>query len=125
DINLWIGTSSFERIYEKMLNFLEGKNLYVRDAYAWADEDYRLNLRVINTMAWHNLFCRNMFLRPDRQDIKTFIPNFTIINAPDFVTDPETDGTREKNFVIVNLSRRVILIGGTGYAGEMKKGIFS
>lgn len=125
DINLSIQTSRFEQIHKKMLQFLEGKNLYVRDAYAGADEDYRLNLRVINTMAWHNLFCYNMFLRPDRDDLKTFIPNFTIINAPDFEADPAVDGTRNKNFVIVNLSQRIILIGGTGYAGEMKKGIFS
>lgn len=125
DINLPIQTNSFEQIQKKMLQFLEGKKLYVRDAYAGADEDYRLNLRVINTMAWHNLFCYNMFLRPDAEDLKTFIPNFTIINAPDFEADPEIDGTREKNFVIVNLSQRIILIGGTGYAGEMKKGIFS
>jgi phosphoenolpyruvate carboxykinase (ATP) len=109
----------------KMLKYLEGKELFVRDAYAGADLDYRLNIRVINTLAWHNMFCHNMFLRPKREDLENFAPNFTIINIPEFLADPETDGTRQGNFAILNVSKKVILIGGTGYAGEMKKGIFS
>lgn len=125
DINLPIQTSSFDKVHKRMLKFLEGKNLYVRDAYAGADTEYRLKLRVINTMAWHNLFCYNMFLRPSMEDIKKFSPNFTIIHLPDFEADPKEDGTRQKNFVIINLTKRIILIGGTAYAGEIKKGIFS
>ena len=125
DVNLPIQASSFERIHQKMLKYTEGKNLYVRDAYAGADEEHRLKLRVINTMAWHNLFCHNMFIRPSKEDLRNFRPNFTIIHVPDFEADPEEDGTRQKNFAIINLSKKIILIGGTAYAGEIKKGIFS
>ncbi|NMM48081.1 phosphoenolpyruvate carboxykinase (ATP) [Marinigracilibium pacificum] len=125
DINIPISPENFDRIYNKMIANLEGKNLYVRDAFAGADPRYRLNLRVINTKAWQNLFCNNMFMRPERNELKDFDPNFTIICDPDFKADPSTDGTRQDNFAIINFTKRMILIGGTGYAGEMKKGIFS
>lgn len=125
DINIPFSTEAFDNLHAKMLKYLEGKDLFVRDAYAGADKTYRLNLRVVNTMAWQNLFCYNMFLRPERYKMEKFDPNFTIICAPGFEADPATDGTRQKNFAIVNFTRRMILIGGTAYAGEMKKGIFS
>ena len=125
DINMPISPEKFNGLHQKMVAFLKNKNVYVRDAYAGADPNYRLNLRVINTHAWHNLFCHNLFLRPKTEELENFDPNFTIICAPDFEADPEEDGTREKNFAILNLTKRMILIGGTGYAGEMKKGIFS
>lgn len=125
NINIAMSEDHFDGLHEKMISFLADKKLYVRDAYAGADKTYRLNLRVINTLAWHNMFCHNMFLRPDKYKLESFEPNFTIICAPDFEADPEVDGTRQKNFAVINLSKRVILIGGTAYAGEMKKGIFS
>jgi phosphoenolpyruvate carboxykinase (ATP) len=125
DINIAISPEQFDALHKKMIAFLADKNLYVRDAYAGAHTDYRLNLRVINTQAWHNLFCYNMFLRPAANELSSFEPNFTIINAPEFKADPTTDGTRQDNFAIINFTKRMILIGGTGYAGEMKKGIFS
>lgn len=125
DINIPISTEKFDALYEKMVKFLQGKKIYVRDAYAGADAKYRLDLRVINTQAWHNLFCYNMFLRPEQGELSSFNPNFTIINIPEFEADPEVDGTRQKNFALVNFTKKLILIGGTGYAGEMKKGIFS
>jgi len=125
DINIAISPEKFDGLHRKMVDFLKNKKVYVRDAYAGVDPNYRLNLRVVNTHAWHNLFCHNMFLRPQADELKNFKPNFTIICAPDFEADPEVDGTRQKNFAILNLSKRMILIGGTGYAGEMKKGIFS
>lgn len=125
DINQPIESDHFDRIYQKMVDHLKNKDLFVRDAYAGADKTYRLKLRVINTMAWQNLFCYNMFLRPERYKLEKFDPNFTIICDPDFQADPATDGTRQGNFAIINLTRRMILIGGTAYAGEMKKGIFS
>lgn len=124
DINIPIAEDKFDQILDKMVKNLEGKDLYVRDAYAGADKTYRLNLRVINTKAWHNLFCFNMFLRPNSYKLGKFDPNFTIICDPDFEADPDQDGTRQKNFAIINFTKRMILIGGTGYAGEMKKGIF-
>jgi len=125
NINFPIDPKNFDKIYEKLIAHLDGKKLYVRDAYAGADSRYRLNLRVVNTLAWHNLFCYNMFLRPALEELKGFDPTFTIINAPDFHADPESDGTRQGNFAIVNFTRKMIIIGGTAYAGEMKKGIFS
>jgi len=124
-INIPISPDSFDRLYAKMLGYLADKKVYVRDAYAGADKTHRIKLRVINTVAWHNLFCFNMFIRPERYQLETFVPNFTIINCPGFLADPETDGTRQENFSVIDLTRRIILIGGTGYSGEMKKGIFS
>ena len=108
-----------------MLRYLEGKKLYVRDVYACAKQDYRLNIRVLNTKAWHNLFCHNMFLRPLEEKKSEFEPNFIIINIPEFIADPSIDGTRKGNFVVINFSKKIILIWGTGYATEMKKSIFS
>lgn len=116
---------NFDKLLAKMVKHLEGKTLYVRDAYACAKYDYRLNLRVINTLAWHNLFCDNMFLRPLEDEKTNFEPDFTIINIPEFSAEPALDGTRNSNFAIINFTKKMILIGGTGYAGEMKKGIFS
>ena len=89
DINIPFDPEKFDALYKKILSHIEGKRLYVRDAYAGVDERYRLKLRVVNTEAWHNLFCYNMFLRPERDELKTFEPNFTIINVPDFEVDPQ------------------------------------
>ncbi len=125
DINIPISTEHFDKLFSKMTSFLEGKKIYVRDAYAGAHPDYQIKLRVINTLAWHNLFCNNLFLRPTEEELTHFKPTFTIINIPEFQADPQTDGTRQGNFAIINLTKNIILIGGTGYAGEMKKGIFT
>lgn len=125
DINIGISPEHFDRIYSKMIGYLEDKKVYVRDAYAGADKTHRLKLRVINTMAWHNLFCYNMFITPPDYKLQDFIPNFTIICCPEFEADPDTDGVRQSNFAIINFTRKMILIGGTAYSGEMKKGIFS
>lgn len=125
DINIPFDTDKFEGLLSKMKSFLKERDLFIRDAFAGADPDYRLKIRVINTLAWHNLFCQNMFLRPSEAELENFDHDFTIICAPDFHADPEKDGTKSSNFAILDLTRRIILIGGTGYAGEMKKGIFS
>lgn len=125
DINIPFSPEQFDALHRKMLNYLKDKTIYVRDAYVGAHPDYRLHLRVVNTKAWQNLFCHNMFLRPKREELVHFVPNFTILCIPEFEADPAVDGTRQKNFAILNLSKRMILIGGTGYAGEMKKGVFS
>lgn len=125
DINIPVSPEHFDRLHTKMIGFLEDKEVYVRDAYAGADKTHRLKLRVINTMAWHNLFAYNMFITPPDYKLEDFEPNFTIICCPEFQADPETDGVRQSNFAIVNFTKRMILIGGTGYSGEMKKGIFS
>ncbi len=125
DINIPFDTEKFDNLYEKMISFIDGKELYVRHAFAGADPRYRLKLKIINTLAWQNLFCHHLFLRPSAEELIDFEHDFTIICAPEFEANPEVDGTRQKNFAIINLSKRILLIGGTAYAGEMKKGIFS
>ncbi|MGV3541034.1 MAG: phosphoenolpyruvate carboxykinase (ATP) [Rufibacter sp.] len=125
DVNIAFDPAKFEALYQKMVTHLSSQKLYVRDAYAGAHPEYRLNLRIINTLAWHNLFCHNMFLRPTAEELETITPDFTILCAPEFKADPAIDGTRQSNFAIINFTKKMILIGGTGYAGEMKKGIFS
>ncbi|QIX59947.1 phosphoenolpyruvate carboxykinase (ATP) [Hymenobacter sp. BT18] len=124
DINIPFAADKFDQLHAKMVHYLADKELFVRDAYAGAHPDYRLKLRVVNELAWHNLFCYNMFLRPEEGADTSWTPDFSIICAPGFEADPEVDGTRQANFAIINFSKKMILIGGTGYAGEMKKGIF-
>ncbi|CAH0995735.1 Phosphoenolpyruvate carboxykinase (ATP) [Emticicia aquatica] len=125
DVNFKFSPEKFDALLAKMLAFIENKRIYVRQAFAGANSQYRLSLDIINTQAWHNLFCNNMFIRPSEDDLVHFNSDFTIICVPEFEADPDIDGTRQANFTIVDLTRRILLIGGTGYAGEMKKGIFT
>ncbi|MEE2802053.1 MAG: phosphoenolpyruvate carboxykinase (ATP) [Bacteroidota bacterium] len=125
DINIPFEPDHFDALLEKVTAYLNGKELFVRDAYACAHDDYRLNLRVINEYPWSNMFAHNMFLRPDESELDNFDPEWTVINAPGFMANPEVDHTRQHNFAILNFSRKIALIGGTGYTGEIKKGIFS
>jgi phosphoenolpyruvate carboxykinase (ATP) len=125
DVNQSFDENKFDLLHEKMLKHLEGKELFVRDAYACAEEKYRMNIRVVNEYSWSNLFAYNMFLRPNDIEIENFEPEWVILNAPSFLADPKEDGTRKHNFAILNFTKKIILIGGTGYTGEIKKGIFS
>lgn len=124
DVNIPFAPDAFDKLYDKVTAYLGGKEVWVRDAYACADPKYRLNIRVINETPWANLFCNDLFLRPTAQEIETQTPDWHIIQAPSFQADPAVDGTRQANFTIVNFTRKVILIGGSAYTGEMKKGIF-
>ena len=125
NINQEFDAAKFDLLHAKMLKFIEGKELYVRDAQAGADPKYQINVRVIDTPAWHNLFCYNMFIRPEQKDLDNFTPDFTVLAVPDFKADPEVDGTKHENFAVINFTKRMIIVGGTGYTGETKKGIFS
>ncbi|MGO1584742.1 phosphoenolpyruvate carboxykinase (ATP) [Mesonia sp.] len=125
DVNIPFDPEKFDRLYDKVTEYLSGKELYVRDSYACADKDYQLNIRVITEYPWSNMFAHNMFLRPTEEELKDFSPEWTVINAPEFMADPEVDGTRQHNFAILNFTKKIALIGGTGYTGEIKKGIFS
>ena len=125
NINIPFDKDKFDALYKKVAQYLSDKELYVRDAYACADQDYRLNIRVINEYPWSNMFAYNMFLRPEEEELENFQEDWLIVNAPGFKADPETDGTRQHNFAILNFSEKIALIGGTGYTGEIKKGIFS
>ena len=125
DINIPFESKKFDALYEKGIAYLNTKPLYVRDAYACAETAYRLNIRVVNEYPWSNMFAYNMFLRPTDAELEGFDPEWTVINAPGFMADAAVDGTRQRNFAILNFTRKIALIGGTGYTGEIKKGIFS
>jgi phosphoenolpyruvate carboxykinase (ATP) len=115
----------FDRLHQQVLHYFAQKDVFIRDAYACADDQYRLPLRLVSEYPWSNQFAHNMFLRLQPQEIREFKPSWNILCAPGFEADPDTDGTRSRNFAIINFSRKLILIGGTGYTGEIKKGIFS
>jgi phosphoenolpyruvate carboxykinase (ATP) len=124
--NIPIEEKYFHQLKKKLLAYLgEKEEIWVRDGYACADPAHRLNIRVINENPWSNLFAYNMFLRPAESELGNFEPEWHIIQAPGFRADPAVDGTRQHNFAIVSFTHKTILIGGTGYTGEMKKGIFS
>lgn len=125
DINIPFDADKFDTLYHKVTNYLSGKEIFVRDSFACADENYKLSIRVVNEYPWSNMFAYNMFLRPTASELEDFSPEWTIINAPGFMANPEEDGTRQHNFAILNFTKKVALIGGTGYTGEIKKGIFS
>jgi phosphoenolpyruvate carboxykinase (ATP) len=125
DFNLPIEASYFDAMYDKLTQYLSGKEIWVRDCYACADPKFRLNIRVINENPWSNLFAYNMFLRPSEDQLEQFTADWHIIQAPSFKADPMVDGTRQHNFAMVSFTRKTILIGGSGYTGEMKKGIFT
>lgn len=125
EVNQKFDPAKFEALLNKVINHFEGKQVYVRDSYACADPRFKLNIRVFNETAFNNLFCNNLFLRPTTEELKSFEPEWLIINAPSFRADAAVDGTRQHNFSIIDFSRKIILIGGSGYTGEMKKGIFT
>ncbi len=125
DVNQPFDSDKFEALLNKVLNHWEGKEVFMRDAIACADPNYRLTIKVFTEKAYNNLFCHNLFLRPTAEELKNFDNEWVIINAPSFHADPAVDGTRQHNFSILDFSRKIILIGGSGYTGEMKKGIFT
>ncbi len=123
--NIPFEADKFDALFEKVKKHYEGKEIYVRDAFVCADPKYRLNVRVVNELPWGNMFAYNMFIRPTKEDLNNFTPDWVVYNAPSFVAVPDVDGTRKHNFAILNFTKKVIIIGGTGYTGEIKKGIFS
>ena len=125
DINIPVSGNVFETLYHKMKAFLEGKDIWARNCYAGAHPLYRLQVTVVNTSPWANLFCYNLFIRPTDEEHEEFEGEWLILQVPEFEADPAIDGTRQANFTIVNFTKRVILIGGSAYTGEIKKGIFS
>ncbi len=125
NINIPFESTQFDSLYVKMVEYLSGKEVFVRDCYACADPHYKTNIRVINEYPWSNMFVHNMFLRLSEEEQQNFEEEWLVINAPGFMADPEVDGTRQHNFAILNFSKKIALVGGTGYTGEIKKGIFS
>jgi phosphoenolpyruvate carboxykinase (ATP) len=123
-VNQPFDADRFDALYERVMEFLQGRELFVQDLYAGADPSYRLPIQVVNEMAWHNLFVRALFIRPTNEEMKSHQAEFTILAAPGFKADPLRDNTNSEAFILVNFTRRIVLIGGTAYAGEMKKSIF-
>jgi phosphoenolpyruvate carboxykinase (ATP) len=123
--NLPFDADKFDALYERVVDHLRSRDeLFVQDLYCGADPNYRLPVRFINAYAWHNLFVKQLFVRPSKEELAGFSPEFTVLSAPEFKGDPKRDGTASEVFIIVNFSRKLVLIGGTKYAGEMKKSIF-
>lgn len=125
DVNRPISEENFEKLLTKVLRHFEGRDAFVQDCYAGADATYRLPVRVVTENAWHNLFARNMFIQPADSELEGFEPQFTVLQAPSVHADPDHEGTTSETFVILNLKRRMVIIGGSAYAGEIKKSIFS
>jgi phosphoenolpyruvate carboxykinase (ATP) len=125
-INKPFDPADFDKVLYGLRSYLQNKDIFVQDAYAGADPDYRIKVRVISEHAWHSLFARTMFIREfDPEVIKTFEPDYTVIHCPDFQADPEQEHTASEAFILLNLDKKLVVIGGTSYAGEIKKSIFT
>ncbi len=125
-VNQPIEEDRFELLLEDMREYLNGRDeLFVEDLYCGAEPQYRLSVRYVSPNAWHMAFVRNMFIRPEAGELADFEPNFTVLHAPEFQADPDRHGTRTGTFIVLSLARRMILIGGTRYAGELKKSMFT
>ncbi|RNF38284.1 phosphoenolpyruvate carboxykinase (ATP) [Planococcus salinus] len=126
NVNRPISSEIFENLYAKVINYLKEKDaLYVFKGFAGADPESRLAIQTINEYAWHNLFAHQLFIRPNAEELASHEAEFTVVYAPTFQADPAVDGTDSETFIIVSMEKKIILIGGTEYAGEMKKSIFS
>lgn len=125
-VNQPISSETFDKLYTKVLEYLKRKDeIFVFNGFAGADKAYQMPIQVINEYAWHNLFAQQLFIRPTEEELVNHQSEFTIVSAPNFKADPSVDGTNSETFIIISFEKRIVLIGGTEYAGEMKKGIFS
>lgn len=124
-VNRPFSPEKFHRLHTDVLAYLKDKELFVFDGFVGADPTYRLPIRVINEYAWHNLFAHQLFIRPTAEELEHHRPEFTVISAPGFEANPAVHGTNSEAFIMISFSERLVLIGGTKYAGEIKKSIFS
>ena len=126
-VNVSYSEERFNGLFKRMVAYLRGKTVYVQDCYAGADPQHRYPVRVITTFAWHSIFVRNMFILPqvgDSEVMRRFIPEFTVLHCPNFHADSDDDKTRSGTFVAINVSEKLIIIGGTAYAGKLKSQYF-
>ncbi|MFQ5500284.1 MAG: phosphoenolpyruvate carboxykinase [Candidatus Zixiibacteriota bacterium] len=130
--NVWWGkvnhaysSDRFDMMFRRLQAYLQGREVYVQDCFAGADPQYRLPVRVITETAWHSLFARNMFLGASPEELAVHEPRFTVLHVPNFQAIPEIDGTNSEAFILLNLKKKIVLIGGTSYAGEIKKSVFT
>jgi len=121
-----ISMEHFKNLRARLRAYMQGRDVFVQDCYAGADPEYRMKLRIVTETAWHSLFARNMMIREEDRDLlEDFTPEFTVLHCPNFHAIPEVDGTNSEAFIIVNFAERMVIIGGTQYAGEIKKSVFS
>jgi phosphoenolpyruvate carboxykinase (ATP) len=119
-------SQSFSALHARLCGYLQGRDVFVQDVYAGADPDHRLAVRIVTQKAWHSLFARTMFLKNRTlEEHRAHVPDFTIVAAPGFLASPMTDGTRSETFIVLSFRRKLAIIGGTGYAGEIKKTVFT
>jgi phosphoenolpyruvate carboxykinase (ATP) len=124
--NTAIEPERFEGLRRRLEAYLQGRDVFVQDGYAGADPRHRRRVRIVTEQAWHNMFARNMFLREfDPEILADFVPDITVLQCPGFHAIPDVDGTRSEVFIILNVAERLVMIGGTSYAGEIKKSVFS
>ena len=123
--NARMSENSFEILHQDMLEYIEGKDLFIQDLYAGTDKDYRINVRLVSELCWHSLFLRHLLIRPSRDELSHFISDFTIINLPGFFAAPQRHGCRSETVIAINFDKKIVLIGGTEYAGENKKAVFT
>ncbi|HEX9873024.1 MAG TPA: phosphoenolpyruvate carboxykinase (ATP), partial [Deferrimonas sp.] len=121
EVNRPLDPAKFDSLYNRMCAYMHGRDLFVQDCYAGADKEHRLPIRVITENAWHSLFARNMFVAAEPEELENHSPQFTVINMSHFHALPTVDGTNSETFIIINFARKMIIIGGTSYAGEIKK----
>ncbi|MCZ7542253.1 MAG: phosphoenolpyruvate carboxykinase (ATP) [Anaerolineae bacterium] len=125
DINRPFAPEQYENLKKRMMAYFQGRSVFVQDCHAGADPRYQVPIRIVTEAAWHSLFARNMFIRAERETLRKHVPAFTIIDAPNFHAVPEMDGTNSQTFILVNFGAKEVLIGGTAYAGEIKKSVFT
>ena len=130
--NIWWGKvnrpfdeEQFSALYLRLMAYLQGKDLFIQDCFAGAEKEYRIPIRVITETAWHNLFARNMFIQARWEELESHVPEFTVLHVPYFHAIPEIDATNSEAFIIIHFGRKLVIIGGTAYAGEIKKSIFT
>jgi len=125
-VNQPMTEAQFDTLLTDMKAYLNARDeLFVQDLYCGAHTSHRLSVRYVTPNAWHGAFVRNMFIRPELESLASFAPNFTVLHAPELHADPARHGTRTSTFIVLHLARRMIMIGGTRYAGELKKSMFT
>src|SRR3954469_4331031 len=124
-VNQPMDEEKFNSLRDRLLTYIEDKTLYVQDLFVGADPEYRLSVRVVTETAWASLFARNLFIRPTREELHSFVPDFMVLDVPSFQADLATDGTRSETFITLNMGQRLVMVGGTSYAGEIKKSMFT
>ncbi|HXY89374.1 MAG TPA: phosphoenolpyruvate carboxykinase, partial [Xanthobacteraceae bacterium] len=125
DNNGAISPAQFQTIYDDFIAHAKGKALFAQDLYGGADQSYRIKTRVYTELAWHSLFIRTLLIRPERGELKNFVPDLTIVDLPGFKANPKRHGVRSETVIAIDFSKKIVLIGGSSYAGEMKKSVFT